>query len=72
MTRPVGRSIHDRRFSPLRTSTRCTVDAGTPTRAAKRAGPHRFWRRNPHTLAPEAHPIEELPARANNLYGQNT
>ena len=44
--RPVGRSKLASRFSWWRTSTRCTVEAGSCTRAAMRAGPSRSRRRN--------------------------
>ena len=49
MTRPVGRSIHDRRFSPLRLRIRHTVDAGSPVRAPRYTGPRRVLRRSRHT-----------------------
>ena len=49
MTRPVGRSIHDRRFSPLRLRIRHTVDADSPVRAPRYTGPRRVLRRSRHT-----------------------
>lgn len=43
----MGRSSHANLDSPWRASTRCTVDAATPTIPPIRAGPNRRARRNP-------------------------
>ena len=45
----MGRSIHDRRFSPLRQSIRRTAAGGTPVRADRYTGPLRVLVRSRQT-----------------------